>query len=136
MAGASHPDPNFDARPLSPHLSIWRWHVTMAVSILHRVTGSALYVGAILFAGWLASVAAGPEVYAPVAALLSSPLGQLGLYALVGALAFHLANGVRHLVLDTGRGMNPSDADSSAWFSILFAFAAPVGLWALVSFGR
>jgi succinate dehydrogenase / fumarate reductase cytochrome b subunit len=81
------------------------------------------------------AVAAGPETYAPVGAMLESPLGQIALYLIVAAFAYHLANGVRHLVFDTGAGLKPSDAEATAWFAILFAFVAPVGLWALVSFG-
>jgi succinate dehydrogenase / fumarate reductase cytochrome b subunit len=81
------------------------------------------------------AAAAGPEAYAPVGALLASPLGQLALYLVVAALAYHLANGIRHLVFDTGSGLVPSDADTSAWFAILFAIAAPLGLWALLTFG-
>ncbi|MEJ0061380.1 MAG: succinate dehydrogenase, cytochrome b556 subunit [Terricaulis sp.] len=131
MPGAIRPDP----RPIAPHLSVWRWHVTMATSILHRVTGSALYVGMILFAFWLMAVASGPEAYAPVHALLASWFGQICLYLLVAANAFHLANGVRHLVFDTTRGLKPVDADTSAWFAIFFAIVSPFGLWALITFG-
>jgi succinate dehydrogenase cytochrome b subunit len=132
MAGASSPE----TRPISPHLQVWRWHVTMAASILHRVSGVALYGAALLFALWLMAVAAGPEAYAPLGALLATGFGQFCLYGLVGVLAYHLANGVRHLVLDTGRGLRPADAEASAWFAILFAFAAPAGLWALLTFGK
>jgi succinate dehydrogenase / fumarate reductase cytochrome b subunit len=131
MAGAAKPD----QRPISPHLSVWRWHVTMACSILHRASGFALYAGAILLAGWLMAVALGPETYTPIGELLASWFGQLCLYLLVAALAYHLANGVRHLVFDTGRGLKPDDANASAWFAIFFGLAAPFGLWALVSFG-
>lgn len=131
MAGARSPG----ERPLSPHLQVWRWHVTMLTSILHRLTGVALYGAALGFAVWLMAVAAGPETYAPVAAIIASPVGQALLYLVVAALAFHLANGVRHLVFDTGAGLKPSDAEATAWFAILFALAAPIGLWALVTFG-
>lgn len=131
MAGAIRPED----RPISPHLQVWRWHVTMLTSILNRAAGVALYGGMVLFALWLMAVAAGPETYAPVGAFLASPLGQAGLYLVVAAFAFHLANGVRHLVFDSGAGMKPSDAETTAWFAILFAIAAPVGLWALVQFG-
>ena len=131
MAGAVRPD----QRPLSPHLSVWRWHVTMASSILHRATGVALYVAVILFAVWLMAVSEGHEAYAPIANLLETWYGQAALYLIVAALAYHLANGVRHLVFDTGRGLTPKDADASAWFAIVFAIAAPIGLWALVTFG-
>jgi succinate dehydrogenase / fumarate reductase cytochrome b subunit len=131
MAGVTRPED----RPVSPHLQIWRWHVTMASSILHRLTGIGLYAGAIGLALWLMAAAAGPDVYAPLAELLMSPLGQIALYLLVAALAYHLANGIRHLVFDTGAGLQPGDADTSAWFAILFAIAAPIGLWALLTFG-
>ncbi len=131
MAGATRPE----GRPLSPHVSIWRWHVTMATSILHRATGVALYGAAFGLALWLIAVAMGPEKYDNVQAILMSPLGQIALYLIVAALAYHLANGIRHLVFDTGAGLVPGDADTSAWFAILFAIAAPIGLWALLTFG-
>jgi succinate dehydrogenase / fumarate reductase cytochrome b subunit len=131
MAGAPRPED----RPIAPHLSVWRWHVTMASSILHRVSGIGLYGAAIGFALWLMAAAAGAETYAPVAQLLVSPLGQIALYLIVAAIAYHLANGIRHLVFDTGAGLEPGDADTSAWFAILFGFAAPIGLWALLTFG-
>lgn len=131
MPGATRPE----QRPIAPHLQVWRWHVTMLSSILHRACGVALYGATILFALWLMAIAAGAEVYAPVATILSSPLGQIGLYLTVAALAYHFANGIRHLMFDLGRGLAPADADASAWFAIFFAAAAPIGLWALVTFG-
>lgn len=131
MAGAPSPED----RPVSPHLQVWRWHVTMASSILHRATGVALYGAALIMAAWLIAAAMGPEAYAPLGALLSSWFGQLCLYLCVAALAFHLANGVRHLVFDAGAGLAPADADGSAWFAILFAIAAPVALWAFLTYG-
>ncbi|HVY84607.1 MAG TPA: succinate dehydrogenase, cytochrome b556 subunit [Caulobacterales bacterium] len=132
MPGAARPV----QRPVSPHLSIWRWHITMAASILHRVTGVGLYLAAILMTVWLIAIASGPEAYAPINLLLTSWVGQVGLYLLVASLAYHFAQGVRHLVFDTARGLKPVDADASAWFAILFAIAAPIGLWAFLSFGR
>lgn len=131
MAGASRPN----NRPISPHLSVWRWHATMASSIFHRLTGMALYGAAIGLAFWLMAAAAGPEMYEPLMDVLMSPLGQVALYLVVAAIAYHLANGIRHLVFDTGAGLNPSDADLTAWFAILFAIATPIGLWALLTFG-
>ncbi len=131
MAGATRPE----EKPIAPHVSVWRWHVTMASSILHRVTGVGLYGAAICMAIWLMAAAAGPEAYAIVDTVLSAWYGQLAMYLVVAALAYHLANGIRHLVFDTGAGLVPADADTSAWFAILFAFAAPIGLWALLSFG-
>ncbi|MEZ5995775.1 MAG: succinate dehydrogenase, cytochrome b556 subunit [Hyphomonadaceae bacterium] len=131
MAGAIRPE----NRPLSPHLQVWRWHVTMWSSILHRVSGVGLYGAAIGLALWLMAAAAGPETYAAADAMLSAWYGQVALYLIVAALAYHLANGIRHLVFDAGAGLTPADADASAWFAILFAVAAPIGLWALLTFG-
>jgi len=131
MAGATRPE----TKPIAPHLSVWRWHVTMASSILHRLTGIGLYGAAICLAVWLMAAAAGPETYAIADDVLSAWYGQTAMYLVVAALAYHLANGIRHLVFDTGAGLAPSDADTSAWFAILFAIAAPIGLWALLTFG-
>ncbi|MGD9967932.1 MAG: succinate dehydrogenase, cytochrome b556 subunit [Hyphomonadaceae bacterium] len=131
MAGAPRPED----KPIAPHLSVWRWHVTMASSILHRVTGIGLYGAAVCLAIWLMAAAAGPEAYAVVDEILSAWYGQAAMYLVVAALAYHFANGIRHLVFDTGHGLVPADAGASAWFAILFAVAAPVGLWALLSFG-
>lgn len=131
MAGASRPED----RPIAPHLSVWRWHATMLSSILHRLSGIGLYGAAIGVALWLIAAAAGPETYAIADTILSAWYGQAAMYLIVAALAYHLANGIRHLVFDTGAGLTPSDADTSAWFAILFAIAAPIGLWALLTFG-
>ncbi|QGZ93446.1 succinate dehydrogenase, cytochrome b556 subunit [Terricaulis silvestris] len=130
MAGASP-----ENRPIAPHLSVWRWHVTMASSILHRLSGIGLYGAAICMALWLMAAAAGPETYATAQAILMSPLGQIALYVIVAGVAYHLANGIRHLVFDTGAGLTPGDADTSAWFAILFGFAVPILLWLLLRFG-
>jgi succinate dehydrogenase / fumarate reductase cytochrome b subunit len=131
MAGAPRPE----ARPIAPHLSVWRWHVTMASSILHRATGAALYGAAVVFVVWLLAAAAGPEAYAPIDALLNSAFGQVCIYLVVAALAYHFANGLRHLWLDTGAGFELKSANATAWFSILFGIAAPIVLWAVLNLG-
>ena len=130
MAGVSP-----ENRPIAPHLQVWRWHVTMASSILHRLSGMGLYGAAICMALWLMAAAAGPETYATAQMILMSPLGRILMYVTVAGVAYHLANGIRHLVFDTGAGLQPGDADTSAWFAILFGIAAPIGLWALLTFG-
>ena len=79
MAGAPSPE----NRPIAPHLSVWRWHVTMATSILHRLTGVGLYGAAIGLAIWLIAAAAGPETYAIVDTILSAWYGQVALYLIV-----------------------------------------------------
>lgn len=113
---ASDPAPaNLIGRPLSPHLSIWRWTMTMAASITHRATGLALYAGTILLAFWAFAVSRGEAFFSPFGAFLSSPLGVLFLFGYVWALLFHTLNGLRHFYWDTGRGLDVKTARMTAW---------------------
>lgn len=112
------------ARPLSPHLQVWRWHPTMLASILTRISGVALYFAAFVAAAWALALASGPETYERYTELLGSPLGVLVLLGFTGAFFYHLAAGVRHLVFDVGRGLNPKLADMTAVAAIVFAVAA------------
>jgi succinate dehydrogenase / fumarate reductase cytochrome b subunit len=116
-------------RPLSPHLQVWRWHVTMLTSILHRATGIALYVGALILAGWALALASGPQAYVEFNALLGSLLGQLIMFGLTVSMLYHLANGVRHLVWDTGRGLDVKTANLTAVAVIAFSIIAAAALW-------
>lgn len=117
-------------RPLSPHLGIWRWHVTMLGSILHRITGAGLYAGAALITAWLVCLAAGPECYAAFVALASSPLGLLVWIALSAAAFYHLFAGVRHLVWDMGLGLQLKSANALATWSIVLGLLATIAFWA------
>jgi succinate dehydrogenase / fumarate reductase cytochrome b subunit len=116
---------------MSPHLQVWRWHVTMATSILHRATGMALYVGALIAAGWFIALAAGSDAFDGYRAFLGSPIGYLILFGLTFSLFYHLANGIRHLVWDTGRGLEPRTADMTGWAAIVFAIVATVLIWVI-----
>ena len=118
-------------RPMSPHVQVWRWHVTMVGSILHRATGVALYVGALVVAGWAVALASGPEAFDTYGALLASPLGLLVLFGLTVSFLYHLANGVRHLFWDAGKGFEPRTADMTGWAAIVFAVVATVLIWAI-----
>jgi succinate dehydrogenase / fumarate reductase cytochrome b subunit len=95
-----------DPRPLSPHLQIYRWQLTSVMSILHRASGIALGVGAILLVWWLGAAADGPESYAGFQQFIGSWLGLLLLFGWSVALFYHLCNGIRHLWWDTGRGLD------------------------------
>jgi succinate dehydrogenase / fumarate reductase cytochrome b subunit len=121
------------ARPLSPHLQVWRWHLTMLTSILHRVSGSALYVGALILAAWAVCLAAGPESYATYKAVVGSPLGKVVLFALTAAVFYHLANGIRHLIWDAGQGLDVKSANTSAVAAIAFAAAATLATWVVAA---
>jgi succinate dehydrogenase / fumarate reductase cytochrome b subunit len=116
-------------RPLSPHLQVYRWTVTMALSILHRVTGLALALGLVVLALWLIHAAAGPEQYQYFRQAMSTPVGTVLLIGWTFAFLLHLANGVRHLVWDAGLGFEIPQANRSAWAAIAFAVVATALLW-------
>lgn len=116
-------------RPLSPHLQIWRWNVTMALSILHRATGVGLGLGALLLAWWLIAAASGPEAFATAQDFMGSILGRLILLGFTAALFFHLCNGVRHLVWDVGYGFEMATAERSAWFVIAATVVLTLVAW-------
>ena len=116
---------------MSPHLQVWRWHVTMLTSILHRVTGVGLYLGGLLLAVWAVALAAGPEPYAIFKDLLGSPLGKFVMFGMSLSAFYHLGNGVRHLIWDLGYGLDKDDANSSAFVVFGFAIAATIAVWVI-----
>lgn len=125
--------------PVSPHLltgglfsrPLWRWHITMWTSILHRATGIALYVGLLIAAAWAISLAAGPEAYAGFKAAMGSILGLVVMFGLTLSLFYHLANGIRHLVWDTGHAFDLKSANASAVVVLAFAAAATLAVWGI-----
>jgi len=116
-------------RPLSPHLGIYRWPITMALSILHRATGVALAVGLIFFTLWLMSMAGGPESYLRFQQVIGSPIGLLMLVAWSFAFFYHLSNGIRHLVWDSGHGFEKAQANRSSLIVIASAVSLTVLFW-------
>jgi succinate dehydrogenase / fumarate reductase cytochrome b subunit len=118
-------------RPLSPHIQIYRWQVTMASSILHRATGVALGAGTLLLAWWLVSAATNAEYYAFVHMVMGSWLGRLVLLGFTWALFYHLCNGIRHLAWDVGVGYDKATATRSAWAAIIGATVLTVVAWIL-----
>lgn len=106
---------NNSARPLSPHLFIYRWPVTMVLSILHRVSGVAMSAGLLMLAAWLGSAAGGPASLARFNEFAAGWLGRLVLIAISFAFFFHLSNGIRHLFWDAGYGFEKRQANASAW---------------------
>jgi succinate dehydrogenase / fumarate reductase, cytochrome b subunit len=101
-------------RPLSPHLGIYRFAYTMALSILHRATGVALAVGAIVLVLWLVAAANGPDAYARFRDWAGSPVFRVLLAAWLVAFVYHFANGIRHLFWDAGKGLERAQARRSA----------------------
>ena len=124
-------------RPRSPHLVtgglgsplLWRWHITMWTSILHRMTGVALYVGGLVAAAWAIALAQGPERYAGFKALLGSAPGKVVMFGLTVSFFYHLANGVRHLVWDSGHGLDVKSANASSVTIFAFTAAATLAIW-------
>tara|TARA_B100000809_G_C14957322_1_gene466070 strand:- start:254 stop:616 length:363 start_codon:yes stop_codon:yes gene_type:complete len=110
----------------------WKWHITMATSILHRATGVALYIGAILIVGWLVALTLGQDAYNTYAGLIGSVLGQIAMFGFTVAVMYHIANGIRHLFWDAGKGYNPGTANATAWIVILFAIVSSVAIWMLL----
>jgi succinate dehydrogenase / fumarate reductase cytochrome b subunit len=117
------------ARPLSPHVQIWRWHVTMTASILHRVTGLFLYLGLLVLAGWALALAEGRSAFDAYAALLKSAPGLALLFLVTLSGFFHLANGIRHLAWDLGFGFKLKTANATALIALLFGLAATITFW-------
>ena len=115
---------------MSPHLQVWRWHITMATSILHRASIFALYLGLLLLAGWLVALAAGADASDGYAAVIGSPLGLLVLFGITVMLFFNLAYNVRQAFWDLGHGFQLKTAEATAWATIAFGIVAAVALWA------
>lgn len=93
-------------RPLSPHLEVYKPQLTSILSILHRATGVVLAIGSILVAYWLSAIATGPEAFASANGILGSFLGKIILFGWTWALFYHLCNGIRHLMWDSGFGFD------------------------------
>ena len=119
-------------RPLSPHLSIYRWPITMTLSILHRATGVAMSLGFVVLVVCLFDVASGEESYAIFAEAMGSTVGGLMLIGWSFAFFLHLSNGVRHLFWDTGRGFEKQQANASAWFVLVAATVLTAGFWLML----
>lgn len=118
-----------DPRPLSPHLQIYRWQLTSVMSILHRASGIALAVGTILLVSWLGAASDGPGPYAALQHFLGSWLGLLLLFGWSVALFYHLCNGIRHLVWDTGRGLELRSVYAGGWIVLAATAGLTIVAW-------
>ena len=128
MAEAT-PEPKRHPRPLSPHLSIYRPPINMVMSIVHRITGIALYFGTLLLAWWLIAAATGPAYFNFVNGLLATPPGKLVLLGYTWALMHHMLGGLRHLVWDTGRGFDLSTVRFLSWASVVGSLGLTAAIW-------
>jgi succinate dehydrogenase / fumarate reductase, cytochrome b subunit len=117
------------ARPLSPHLQIYKPMLTMMMSIVHRITGIGLYVGTLILAWWFLAAGSGPNGYAKFEWFAGSIIGRLILFGYTWALIHHMLGGVRHLIWDTGRGLGPSEREWLAAANLIGSIAITVLLW-------
>lgn len=114
------------ARPLSPHLQVYRPQITTVLSILHRITGVGLSLGAIWLVAWLYLAAKGGSGFDAIRAFNSSWIGVLLLIGFAFALYYHLCNGIRHLVWDAGLGFDLKTVTWSGWLAVIAAGALTV----------
>ena len=116
-------------RPLSPHLQIYRPMLTMVMSIVHRVTGAALYFGTILLIAWLAAAASGPDSFATAQNIAASLPGKAVLLGYTWALVHHALGGLRHLIWDTGRGFELATVERMAQLNLAGSIVITILIW-------
>jgi succinate dehydrogenase / fumarate reductase cytochrome b subunit len=121
-----------DARPLSPHLQVYSPLINMTMSIMHRITGAALYFGTLILVIWLLAAATGRSNYDLVTSLMASPVGLLVMAGYTWALVHHALGGIRHLIWDTGRGFSLGTVNTLSWLTILGSLAISAGIWIYV----
>jgi succinate dehydrogenase / fumarate reductase cytochrome b subunit len=116
-------------RPLSPHLQVYRFMLTMMMSIVHRITGVGLYFGTLLLVWWLIAAASGPNSYASVQWFMGTIVGRLTLLGYTWALLHHGLGGVRHLIWDLGYGFGPSEREWLARATLFGSIALTIVVW-------
>ncbi len=116
-------------RPLSPHLLIYKPTMTMAMSIVHRITGGALYAGVLLLAWFLISASADAATFSWFSGFIGSFIGQLILFGFTWALFHHLLGGIRHFIWDVGYGMDAPLRDQLAWATLIGGLALTIIAW-------
>ncbi|MCE9521661.1 MAG: succinate dehydrogenase, cytochrome b556 subunit [Alphaproteobacteria bacterium] len=119
------------SRPLSPHLQIYRWPVTMATSILHRLTGVGLAIGTLVLAWWLVAASMGSDSYGIFESAAFHWFGRFVLFGFTVALVFHMLNGIRHLFWDVGLGFKVSTANASGIAVFLLTLVLTLAIWML-----
>ncbi|HVG50433.1 MAG TPA: succinate dehydrogenase, cytochrome b556 subunit [Xanthobacteraceae bacterium] len=119
-------------RPLSPHMTIYRWPITMAMSIAHRVTGVGLYFGTLLLAWWLLAIASGPNAYGAFQSIASSWFGRFVLFCYTWALLHHMLGGIRHLIWDNIIGLEPGEREWLATASVYGSIGLTILIWLII----
>ena len=117
------------ARPLSPHLQVYKFMLTYLMSGLHRISGFVLYFGVLLVAWWLIAAASGPNAYANFEWFMGSLIGRLVLLGYTWALLHHLLGGIRHLLWDLGHGFEPAEREFLAVATIVGSISLTLVVW-------
>lgn len=115
-------------RPLSPHLQIYRLTITMVMSIVHRISGTALYIGTLVFVWWLFA-ASNPRDFDRFNAVAGSWIGRLILLGFTWALLHHMLGGLRHLIWDTTRGLEPGEREFLSWATLVGSVTLTIVVW-------
>ena len=118
-------------RPISPHLEVYRFTLTMAMSIVHRITGVANYAGTLLLVAWLGAAALGEAPLALVDALFGSWPGQVVLFGYTWSLFHHMLGGLRHFVWDSGRMLDPAGRELIVRIQVVSSVLLTLAAWAL-----
>ena len=116
-------------RPLSPHLQVWKWTMTMTLSILHRASGVALAIGTLMLVWMLVAAASGEIAYNQFRDIAISPIGQVLLFGWTGALYFHMCSGIRHLLMDAGYLLTIKQADRAGKIIFVVAIGLTLATW-------
>lgn len=116
-------------RPLSPHLQVYRPLINMMMSIVHRITGVALYCGTLLLAWWLTAAATGPSYFNYVNGIFGSVPGRIVLFGYTWALMHHMLGGLRHFLWDTGRGYDLDTIDKLSWGTLVLSVLLTGAIW-------
>ena len=117
------------ARPTSPHLTVWRPTITYVMSIVHRITGAALYFGTLLVALWLVAAATSEAWFDFASWAFGSWLGRIVLLGYTWALLHHMLGGIRHFVWDTGAGLEKHTATRIAWATLIGSIVLTIAVW-------
>lgn len=126
---ARNSDGKLVRRPLSPHVQVYRWPLSMALSITHRITGVGLGIGTLLLTGWLATAATSEAGFERFQAFLGSAFGLFLLFCWSLSLVFHLMTGLRHLWMDTGRGFDEKEYEHSGLAVLVATGGLTVLIW-------
>jgi succinate dehydrogenase / fumarate reductase cytochrome b subunit len=121
-----------DARPLSPHLQVYTPLINMVMSIVHRITGAALYFGTLILVVWLYALASDPGAYVFITRLINTPIGLLVMIGYTWALLHHAFGGLRHLIWDSAKGLEIGSVNALCWATLILSLVCTAGVWVVI----